>query len=385
MEIRIIASIWGSDFADVFLKWSLPSLFSYGNFARVLANGHHIVLYIYSDSATIDLLRSHQVTVSSDGKQFKFFPIADTLFDDRPLDDDVRDESDEIDTHELQSRCYMHAMEQPVKDEVVFLFWTADFILSDGSLEWAMRQIDKGHKAVYADYLEISQESAWEELNDCYPDLGKGPSGRELAEIGLNHTHQITLDHFYDDGFINSYPPFLFLLSKDSSYVHTGIFPHPLLVCYDERNTRFESSIDYEFAQRVVKDGPYVKAVDSDDLLLCAITRGNGSDKLERNRLTPELLANFLINEANKIHFELAQKIGIIHSSGITPESEFKRNQMLKFLEEVNDELISFGNTLDLTDIKTLMAVKSFFGPCALYASPQRQIINRRLVGDIEN
>ncbi len=101
--------------------------------------------------------------------------------------------------------------------------------------------------------------------------------------------------------------------------------------------------------------------------------------------MTPELLANFLINEANKIHFELAQKIGIIHSSGITAESELKRNQMLKFLEEVNDELISFGNTLDLTDVKTLMAVKSFFGPCVLYASPQRQIINRRLVGDIEN
>ena len=30
----------------------------------------------------------------------------------------------------------------------------------------------------------------------------------------------------------------------------------------------------------------YVKAVDSDDLLLCAITRGDGYGQLERNELT---------------------------------------------------------------------------------------------------
>ena len=58
---------------------------------------------------------------------------------------------------------------------------------------------------------------------------------------------------------------------------------------------------------------------------------------------------------------------------------------MLRFLGEVNDELIALGNNIDLTDVKSLMAVKSFFGPCALYASPQRQNINRHWLGDIES
>ena len=381
----MIASIWGKEFADVFLKWSLPSLLSNGNYKSVVAQGIRVTFYVYSDTTNLDQIRSTAVEASLNGKDFKLFNISKTLFDGKPLNDGVEDDLNGINTHELQSRCYMHGMEQSVEGEVVFLFWTADFILSDGGLEWAMRQINNGHKAVYADYIEINQESATEELDVCYRDLGEGPSGRELAKIGLNHTHQITLDHFYDDGLINTYPPFLFSLSKDNSFVHTGIFPHPLLVCYDQRTTRFESSIDYEFAQRVVKDDPYVKALDSDDLLLCAITRGHGYGKLVQNKLTPELLANFLINEANKVHFELAQRIGIVHTSGIGPESVYKRNQMLRFLGEVNDELIAIGNNIDLTDVKSLMAVKSFFGPCALYASPQRQNINRHWLGDIES
>jgi hypothetical protein len=273
-------------------------------------------------------------------------------------------------------------MEKLIEGEVVFLFWTADFVLSDGGLDWAMRQIDNGQKAVYADYVEIRQESATQELDSYYTVLGKGPSGRGLARIGLRHTHQITLDHFCDDGSVSSYPPFLFSLSEDSSFIHTGIFPHPLLVCFDNHTTRFESSVDYEFAQRVVGEGSYVKAVDSDDLLLCAITRGSGYGQLVRNKLTAGFLARFLIFEANKIHFDLARRIGIIHASGITAEGEAKRNQISLFLEQVHDELILIGNGLDLTYVENLIAIKSFFGPCVLYASPQRQNINRRWIGD---
>ncbi|HIF60654.1 MAG TPA: hypothetical protein EYQ26_14370 [Rhodospirillales bacterium] len=385
MELRVLASIWGSAFADVFLRWSLPSLLSHGNCRRVLVGGHHMTFYIYSDATTLEYLRSSEVTTSSDGKEFNFFPMSETLFDGNPLDYEVESPSGGINTHELQSRCYMHGMEQLGEGEVVFLFWTADFALSDGGLDWAMRQIDNGQKAVYADYVEIRQESAADELDPYYTTLGGGPSGRELAQIGLRHTHQITLDHFCDDGLVSSYPPFLFLLSEDSSFVHTGIFPHPLLVCFDNHTTRFESSVDYEFAQRVVGEGSYAKAVDSDDLLLCAITRGDGYGQLERNELTADLLAHFLISEANQIHFDLARRIGIIHTSGISVEGEAKRNQMSRFLQQVYDKLILIGNDLDLTDVKNLIAVKSFFGPCALYASPQRQNINRRWIGDIKD
>jgi hypothetical protein len=384
LEIRVLTSIWGSAFADVFLRWSLPSLLSQGNCQRVLAGGHHMTFYIYSESATLELIRSSEVTTSVDGKEFNFFHVSETLFDGKPLDDGVESPQGGVNTHELQSRCYMHGMEQLTNGEVAFLFWTADFILSDGGLDWAMRQIDNGQKAVYADYVELKQESASNELDGYYRTLGGGPSGRELAQIGLHHTHQITLDHFCDDGSVSSYPPFLFLLSEDSSFIHTGIFPHPLLVCFDNHTTRFESSVDYEFAQRVVGEGSYVKAVDSDDLLLCAITRGDGYGQLERNELTAGLMANFLIFEANQIHFDLARQIGIIHTSGISVKGEAKRNQMSLFLEQVHYELILIGNNLDLSNAENLIAVKSFFGPCVLYASPQRQNINQRYLRNVE-
>ena len=275
----------------------------------------------------------------------------------------------------------MHGMEQPVEGEVAFLFWTADFVLSNGGLEWATKQIDNGRAAVYADYIEISQESAADELDVYFRTLSEGPLGRELAHIALNHTHQITLDHFFDDGSISTYPPFLFLKSGDGSFIHTGVFPHPLLVRFDVHTTRFDSSIDYEFSQRVVGERPYAKATDSDDLLLCAITRGSGYGELERNELTAELLANFLMSEANQVHFELARQIGVAHETGIGTESNAKRAQMSQFFDEVDSELTLIGNNLDLSNVKNLIAVKSFFGPCALYASPQRQNINRRWIG----
>ena len=382
--MRVLVSIWGSAFADVFLRWSLPSLLSDRNCRRILASGYHLTFYIYSDSTTLEYLRSSEVTTSAEGKQFNFFSMSETSFDDKPLDYGVKNNVGEINTHELQSRCYMHGMEQLMEGELVFLFWTADFVLSDGSLDWAMQQINNGQNAVYADYIEIKQESAATELDGHYPTRGAGPSGRELAQIGLRHTHQITLDHFFDDGSISTYPPFLFLKSGDGSFIHTGIFPHPLLVRFDGQTTRFESSIDYEFAQKVAGKGSYTKVIDSDNLLLCSITRGNGYGELERNELTAELLANFLISEANQIHFELAQKIGIIHASGIAPESEAKRTRMAQFLDQVNDKLMLIGNDLDLSNIKNLINIKSFFGPCALYASPQRQSLNQRYIGNVD-
>ncbi len=137
-----------------------------------------MTFYIYSDSTTLEYLRSSEVTTSADGKKFNFFSMSETLFDDKPLDYEVANNMGEINTHELQSRCYMHGMEQLAEGEVVFLFWTADFVLSDGGLDWAMQQIDDGQKAVYADYVEIKQESAADALDAHYTAFGAGPSGR---------------------------------------------------------------------------------------------------------------------------------------------------------------------------------------------------------------
>jgi hypothetical protein len=380
LEIRVFTSLWGNDFADIFLKYSLPSLLSYGNCQRVLAAGHHIIFYIYSDTATLVRLRSSEVTTPTDGKEFKFFDMSETFFDGKPLDYEIASQAGLINTHELQSRCYMHGMEHSIANGIAFLFWTADAILSDGALNWGMRQLENGSKAIYADVMEIKRESAANDLDRSFGRRDKGISGRTLADILLNHTHQNTLDHFYDDGAIISYPSFLFSLSRDGSFIHTGIFPHPLLVLFDGRNTRFESSIDYEFAQRVVGDNPYEKAIDSDDLLLCTITSGKGYGPLKRIKLSAEVLANFLIHEANRVHFELAQKISITHVSGINAVSDVKKSQMALFLEEVHSELISIGNSLDLTNLEILMAAKSFFGPVNLYASPQRQNINKRWI-----
>ena len=79
MELRVLVSIWGSNFADVFLRWSLPSLLSHGNCQRVLAGGHHMTFYIYSDSAALESLRSSECTTSVDGKEFNFFPMFQKL------------------------------------------------------------------------------------------------------------------------------------------------------------------------------------------------------------------------------------------------------------------------------------------------------------------
>jgi hypothetical protein len=338
------------------------------------------VFYIYSDTATLVRLRSSEVTTSADGKEFKFFDMSETFFDGNPLDYKIAIQGGVINTHELQSRCYMHGMEYSITNDIAFLFWTADAVLSDGGLEWGMGQLENGRRAIYADVMEIKRESAANDLDRFFRGRDKGISGRRLAEIILNHTHQNTLDHFYDDGLIISYPSFLFSLSRDGSFVHTGIFPHPLLVLFDGHNTRFESSIDYDFAQRVVGDNPYEKVTDSDDLLLCTITSGKGYGPLKRISLSAEVLANFLIHEANRIHFELAQKISITHESGINSVSDVKKSQMALFLGEVHSELISIGNSLDLTNLEILMAAKSFFGPVTLYASPQRQNINKRWI-----
>ena len=122
MEIRVFTSLWGNDFADIFLKYSLPSLLSYGNCQRVLAAGHHIIFYIYSDTATLVRLRSSEVTTPAADKEFKFFDISKTFFDGNSLDYDIADQEGGINTHELQSRCYMHGMEYSITNDIAFLF-----------------------------------------------------------------------------------------------------------------------------------------------------------------------------------------------------------------------------------------------------------------------
>ena len=61
LEIRILASLWGDNFAEVLLRWSLPLLFSENNRQRVIASGYYLALYIYTDSSTLGILGSSEV------------------------------------------------------------------------------------------------------------------------------------------------------------------------------------------------------------------------------------------------------------------------------------------------------------------------------------
>jgi len=275
----------------------------------------------------------------------------------------------------------MYGMELPTESETVFVLWLADLIISDGGLAWATKKILQGKNAVYADYVEISEELSSNKLNQIFDKIARGPSGRELADIALKFPHQDTIDQSCDDGSIITYPVFMFWRTRDRCLLHTSIFPHPLMVRYDGHTTRFEGSMDYEFAQKLVGDGPYTKATDSDDLILCTVSRNDRRSQVERVELTAEFMAKFLINEANLIHFELAHSVGIIHTLGKSTLCDIKHKEIISFFNQVKDQIDALKDNLDMTDIHNLLAIKSFFGPISMYASPQRQQINEQMIG----
>ena len=58
-----------------------------------------------------------------------------------------------------------------------------------------------------------------------------------------------------------------------------------------------------------------------------------------------------------------------------------KHKEIISFFSQVKDQINALRDNLDITDVHNLLAIKSFFGPISLYASPQRQQINEQMVG----
>lgn len=381
MDTRFAISLWGADYARTFCEVSLPCQLAPGNLPA-LAHGGNIVFTIYTDGATRPQLEMHGGISTLRGlADVEILDVAEVSFGAKSIAAQADAVPQAAKKHELQSLCYMHALDGAAAAGAILFPLAADMVFSDTALAYFAERARRGKKAVMANFLRLARETAEPALIQALASSPNGLSERALCALALAHLHPVQQAFDIGRGRISEYPIQLAWTAANGSLLVRGLFPHPIAVRPTPAATRFDSTIDYDYAFRLAPDADDIEVVrDSDDALMCRLSpAAHLSDGHRLIEARPESVAEHIVRETNRRHLEFLETLCLFHAGEPgEPELEAARRSVA-FTSAVVDairERVERGsrNARDLVDLK------SFLGPVELYLSPQRRALVNAVV-----
>lgn len=376
MDTRFAVSLWGADYARTFCDVSLPSQLAPGNLPTLVSNGG-VGYAIYTDTATRPVLEDHRSLAGlRQMAEVEIFDVAEVAFGGQSIATRADAVPLAAKKHELQSLCYMHALDGAAEAGAVLFPLAADMVFSATALAYFAERARAGKKAVMANFLRLTRESAEPALSRTLASSPNGLIGRELCAIAFDHLHPVQQGFDVERGRISEYPIQLTWTAANGSLLVRGLFPHPMAVRPTTGTTRFDSTIDYDYAFRIAPDAEDIElARDSDDATVCRLSPGGhlaGAHRLVEVR--PDTVAAHIVSETNRRHLEFFGALSLFHTAEPgEPELDAARRSAA-FTSEVVDAIrarVEDGSA----DGPDLMTLKSFLGPVELYLSPQRRAI----------
>jgi hypothetical protein len=197
LKIRLVCTLWGEPFVDLFWRVSVRSLLAPGNAADV-ARKHPVRLSIVTTRKDASRIRSSP----------SFAHLASTLPVDfttvGPLEADRSDPG----SHALLWRAAL--AESRRRGETV-IFVIPDVLYPRGTLTRWVERLEAGAAAVFSPALQVVCETALPELEERFPDP-VGPldlDADEAGTLGLRHLHPLWIAHVRGSPRASFHPEYL--------------------------------------------------------------------------------------------------------------------------------------------------------------------------------
>ena len=241
MKIRLYTLVWGREYTELFLKYSLPS----HGLDQVDFAGFDVKYRIYTDQQ--DLIRQHPA----------FEPIkAFTEF--RPLTTDTNIQDQPGVVQDIMHQYYKSFLKEAYDEDAYFRSITPDIIVSPGAMATALKRIREGYRAVVIPTGAMRVE----------PDLIKDPS---MPGVFFSAMHKETRDHFIDSP--NFHPqPAMYLTKTDYGAEVKSYLCQPFII--RQQYSRKFRHAEYDFISTAVPDMKEIYIVpDSREMFEVSITK----------------------------------------------------------------------------------------------------------------
>ncbi len=309
--IKVLLPVWGYEFTQQFLAFSLPTLLAPGNLPSLAAKlpTEFIFLTGRKDEAMIRESAGYRrlATICS----VSFYAI-----------DDLITEGNHSTTVTLAYAATVRRTGEAMLD-TCFFFLVSDYIVADGSLASALKHMLAGASAVQAGNFQITIEDAipWleSELKQTKDVLVLPP--RQLMRHALTRIHPATVANIVNVPIShNSHSNRLFWRLDADTLIGRFYLLHMLCIRPEIVDFVIGASCDYSFIPEMCPSGNVAIMTNSDDYLVIeAQARHHEANFLRLGPARPKRLAASLSEWTTALHRENAGHTLIFHSADLPP------------------------------------------------------------------
>ena len=168
-----------------------------------------------------------------------------------------------------------------------FIFFNADFVLSDGSLSTVVRLLQQGHRCIIAPSLRVNAEAALPALSKfAAAHSGALPMrSREMVGLALRNLHFTVIGRTLTQDFVhcNQHGQFYWAVDKDTLVGAHHLIFH-IAIKPERPLATVNSYFDYSFVPEMVPSGQFTLIDDFDDFFMIEIQAQMQEKEMLRGR-----------------------------------------------------------------------------------------------------
>lgn len=328
----ILLGIWGENYINHFLQFSLLSLLAPGNLPAFAKS--YPTRFVF-------LTRSYDVTIFENHPAFlklqtwcdvQFISINDLLG---------------IDNYStILTLAYDRAIRQTGKDmlNTYFLFLTSDYMMADGSLQGLMRYMQKGYSGIYAGNFQVVQEEIEPYLRSCIDPVHQVMQiqPRDLLEKSFQHLHPIVLASLFEENLAHNYRANRFFVRQNKNVLAGRFYLlHMLCIKPEILDYQIGAACDYSFVAEMCPSNHVAIIDDSDDYLVVETqSKEHELDNVKWGPYQSKKLVSALAEWTTEQHRHNATHSIYFHTQDLAPETKVIIDKKLdQFIGDVGAKL----------------------------------------------
>ena len=266
MNIMLVMPVWGDDYIDLLETIALPSQLGGANLRQIGRCDSASCLFLTraADRQRIsDIADAHNM---SDHMSVEVRVVEN-------LGDDVS--QDGLPYNWLRV-CQNMALTAAREKDAALVFLTADALVTQGSIAWAIRQWRDGARAVLVPSLQVERPAYRASIESWLLDQDIALAAMDTANavrlaLPCLHAH-FRATRIDARPFLNSWPSALWWPVEEEGLVMRAFHMHPLLIEPVDRDREIETSFDDGFVDKACPDPETIRIVsDSNEALLISL------------------------------------------------------------------------------------------------------------------
>ena len=359
---NIVLAVWDEPFVDKFVTYSMATLLHPNN-VPALAARREVRLMLFTDRASEAYFRERAAALLK-FVDLDIFTFEDTVVDGRTIAEAIAPLEGPTIKHEVERLAQFHTIDTALAqggDSSIFPIST-DSLMFEGSFGYAQDLLDAGAEVVVTPFLGLAMDA--------------------FIRGDPEHLHPVTLSWIANSDRFTNYPSTIMWPVRNLGYVCHSFFPLPIAFKPTPRCTRFERTIDYDFAVQMASDTSAIAAPrNSQDFLFCKLTTEDYlTAEAPENKLTVTLITHFLLTETNQAHRALVSRPYRIFG----PDGTAGAEELWTVVEDHAAQFIDQAYALRDAVIEKLptdtpglqQSIAAHFGPIEDYQRPRGAEVN---------